>query len=240
MEKNIKHFLIYTLVSLMTIGTLTSAVFAVQVPYKIICHHTPGNNVTIEFQNIQAYTGHLGTPHNDQTFDTDGPCVQTTPSNTISLTPTLTSILTPTPTRVIIPTDVITPTPTEAIIPTPTDVIIPTPTIGGGIIIDCPGQGNCEVVINPTPTATQSATITPTPTTEPGRGGTSDVTPTPTPAPTATQAVLGTKDQAVLGASTMAGTGAFLPNLMNIMLTMGMLSLSGGSLLYAKTKKSEN
>jgi hypothetical protein len=220
MEKNIKHFLIYTLVSLMTVGTVTSAVFAVQVPYKIICHHTPGNNVTLEFQNLQSYEGHLGTPHNDQTFDTDGPCVQTSPTNSVSTTPTITQAVTPSPTQII----------------TPTEVITPTPTIGGGIIIDCPGQGECELVINPTPTATPSAT--PTPTTEPGRGGTSDSTPTPTP--TVTQVVTRSKDQAVLGASTMAGTGAFLPNLMNIMFSIGMLSLSGGSLLYAKTKKSKN
>ncbi len=66
-------------------------VFAVPPPpYKTICHHTPGNNVTLDFANVQSYNGHLGTPHSGSTFDTDGPCTDngTTPTNTLTPTPT--------------------------------------------------------------------------------------------------------------------------------------------------------
>ncbi len=44
------------------------------VPYEIICHHNPAQNITHEFANEQSYNGHLGTPHNGQTYDTDGAC----------------------------------------------------------------------------------------------------------------------------------------------------------------------
>lgn len=56
-------------------------------PYKVICHHTPGNDVTLSFQNQQSYEGHLGTPHNDQTYDTDGACPEPTPE--VSAQPTV-------------------------------------------------------------------------------------------------------------------------------------------------------
>ena len=50
---------------------------------KTICHHTPGNEVTLTFHNAQSYNGHLGTPHNDQTYDTDGPCEDSQPTEEI-------------------------------------------------------------------------------------------------------------------------------------------------------------
>jgi len=47
--------------------------FAVDFPITI-CHHNPGNEVTLTFQNQQSYEGHLGTPHSGSTYDTPGPC----------------------------------------------------------------------------------------------------------------------------------------------------------------------
>lgn len=40
----------------------------------VICHHNPAQSITLEFQNEQAYLGHLGNPHNDQVYDTEGAC----------------------------------------------------------------------------------------------------------------------------------------------------------------------
>lgn len=92
-------------------------VFATQVPYKTICHHTPGNDVTLNFNNVQSYNGHLGTPHNNQTYDTNGACQQPTVTPTNSPTPTPTVEVTPTPTGEPTPTPTdeprVTPTPTE-------------------------------------------------------------------------------------------------------------------------------
>lgn len=56
-------------------------------PYKVICHHNPGNAVTLSFMNLQSYLGHLGTPHNRMVFDTNGPCVTPTATPTPSPTP---------------------------------------------------------------------------------------------------------------------------------------------------------
>lgn len=56
-------------------------------PYKVICHHTPGNDVTLEFLNEQSYSGHLGIPHSGSTFDTDGACESTSPSVSPSVSP---------------------------------------------------------------------------------------------------------------------------------------------------------
>ncbi len=44
-----------------------------------ICHHTPANEVTHTFNNLQSYLGHLGTPHSGQTYDTGGVCGGGTP-----------------------------------------------------------------------------------------------------------------------------------------------------------------
>lgn len=49
--------------------------------YKTICHHNPAQAVTINFANEQSYQGHLGKPHNDQTYDTDGPCPESPAEN---------------------------------------------------------------------------------------------------------------------------------------------------------------
>lgn len=66
-----------------------SKAFGVQPePYKIICHHNPSNDVTLSFLNEQAYTGHLGTPHNTQVYDTDGPCSDVSIVPTEGITPT--------------------------------------------------------------------------------------------------------------------------------------------------------
>lgn len=77
-------------------------------PYKVICHHNPGNEVTLEFANEQAYEGHLGTPHSDTVFDTDGECVE--PTGEVTGEPTVTPDLTPDPTSGVsaqlTPTDV--------------------------------------------------------------------------------------------------------------------------------------
>lgn len=75
-------------------------------PYKVICHHTPGLDVDLSFQNVQSYTGHLGTPHSTTVYDTDGICVVVTPTITPSITTT------PTPTIEVTPTA--TPSPTLA------------------------------------------------------------------------------------------------------------------------------
>lgn len=74
-------------------------------PYKIICHHTPGNDVELEFVNQQAYEGHLGTPHNDQVYDTDGICiVSPVPSSEPTVTPEVTVTPDPTATPSATPT----------------------------------------------------------------------------------------------------------------------------------------
>lgn len=115
-----------------TIGVLLTLVWVSRAgatapePYKVICHHNPGNNVTLSFQNEQSYSGHLGTPHNDQVFDTEGECP---PDQDPTCTPT------PTPLPDFCPEDEgyqpygpcqgeeITPT------PTPTDEPEVTPTV---------------------------------------------------------------------------------------------------------------
>lgn len=70
-----------------------------------ICHHTPGNNVTLNFNNLQSYLGHLGQPHSGQTFDTNGPCPTPSPSPTVAPTPIATPVpsSTPEPTETPLP-----------------------------------------------------------------------------------------------------------------------------------------
>ncbi len=60
-------------------------------PYKVICHHNPAQDVTLSFQNVQSYTGHLGTPHSGSTYDTDGACPEVTPSVSPTASPTPTT-----------------------------------------------------------------------------------------------------------------------------------------------------
>lgn len=49
---------------------------------KTICHHNPSQSVTLTFNTIQAWLGHLGTPHNRETYDRDGACPTPTPTPT--------------------------------------------------------------------------------------------------------------------------------------------------------------
>jgi len=103
-----------------------------------------------------------------------------------------------------------------------------------------------KVCVTPTPIITATPTCTPTPsvTTEP------TVTPTPTNTPsTGSQGGDGLSDgrsdgrssgivqAAVLGTTTMASTGTFAANLMNIFGIFGMLLLAAGYKSYAKDKK---
>lgn len=85
---------------------------ATQISYTV-CHHTPGNNVTLTFNTIQAYLGHLGTPHSGQTYDTYTACPS--PSPTPSATPSSTPSPTPEPSSTPEPSE--TPAPSEE--PTP-------------------------------------------------------------------------------------------------------------------------
>jgi hypothetical protein len=130
---------------------------------------------------------------------------------------------------------------------------------------DAQGQAilnnNCvyvaPVVVTPTivpvtPTATPTAAVTPTPTNTPSNGGngggagdglgcaTHDCSGNQVGGPSTSGAVLGTSTgpiQAVLGASTMAGTGTFENSVMTLMLLAGMIVLSLGGLSYAKENK---
>lgn len=125
-----------------------------------------------------------------------------------------------------------TPSISASISATPTFTVTPTPECDGQIcvIVDCPGQGECEVVIGNTPTptlkitptATPSATQQPTPTatSAPHVGGSSE-NPTPTPG-------------SVQGAVTLAPTGDF--SFANMGVLFGSL-LTSASVLY-RLKKS--
>jgi hypothetical protein len=80
MPLNMKYFKFLSLLLIVVAIVFFTGRALAQQPstYKTICHHTPGNDVTISFQNQQAYEGHLGQPHNEQTFDTDGACQEDT------------------------------------------------------------------------------------------------------------------------------------------------------------------
>ncbi len=99
--------------------------------YKTICHHTPGNDVTLEFLNEQSYDGHLGTPHSESTHDTDGACQEPEETPTEEPTPTETQCI-PTDVAYVLSRDeeycepTPTPSPTETVTPTPS-VVTPTP-----------------------------------------------------------------------------------------------------------------
>lgn len=82
-------------------------------PYKVICHHNPSQDVTLSFQNEQSYNGHLGTPHSDTVYDTDGACVEPTEG--------------PTPTNVPECEYECEPTPTEEATPSATPTFSPPP-----------------------------------------------------------------------------------------------------------------
>lgn len=97
-----------------TIGlfALGGLVLATNTPYKVICHHNPGNDVTLSFQNEQSYSGHLNQPHNDSTYDSDGPCATPSPTASPTSTPTASPTSTPTDTPVSECADCDTPVPT--------------------------------------------------------------------------------------------------------------------------------
>ena len=123
--------------------------------------------------------------------------------------------VTPTPTTTVNPTAAPTATPTvvqPTITPTATPTAIPTPTntpnSGGG-----PGDGRSD-----------------------GRSDGLSSCPSCTQAPQTQVLGASTSNQAVLGASTMAGTGTFEQNLMNVYAIFGMLLLAAGYKSYAKEK----
>ena len=62
------------------------ATFEINVP--VICHHTPGNEVTKRFSSWRAYLGHIGQPHSGRTYDTQGECPAPTPTPTPEPEPT--------------------------------------------------------------------------------------------------------------------------------------------------------
>lgn len=116
----------------------------------------------------------------------------------------------------------VTPTPTHGVTPTPTHGVTPTPTQG---VTPTPTSGV-------TPTDTPAVTVTPNPTTPPSPHG-DGLSDGRSSCPECTQAPHNT--QAVLGAETMAATGAFDTQVMNFVLLGGMLSM--GAAAYAKAKK---
>jgi len=108
-----KKFLTIAIITLFV--TCAGVAHAVKpVPYKVICHHNSGNTVTLSFVNEQSYNGHLGTPHNDQVFDTDGACAEVTPTIDPSVTPTVDPSVTPTVTPSVTPEVTATPSATPS------------------------------------------------------------------------------------------------------------------------------
>jgi hypothetical protein len=97
-------------------------------------------------------------------------------------------------------------------------------------------QGRDCNTVTPTPTATPSATPTDTPTPTPGSnngggGSTSNSGGSSTPAKTVESI------QATMGASTLAPTGGFAHNIMNVLFAAGMMIAGLGAVSYAKDKK---
>lgn len=121
--QNWKSLSVGAAVTALVIFMATKVIAVAPTPYKVICHHNPSQDVTLSFQNERAYNGHLGTPHNDEVYDTEGACEQPTNEPTATPSPTLVQ---PSPT----PVDEcdqdecveVTPTPTLEITPTPTGV----------------------------------------------------------------------------------------------------------------------
>ncbi len=102
--------------------------------FATICHHNPGNNVTLEFVNEQSYTGHLGTPHSDTVFDTEGACVEPT----------------------VEPTEEVTPTPEV----TPDITATPTATPSGNVVPENPSDGRSDG-LSSCPSCTQAPVVVP-------------------------------------------------------------------------------
>jgi hypothetical protein len=136
-----KKFVIIGIVLILFVF-VAKTTFAAQQFSKTICHHTPGNAVTLTFNTVQAYAGHLGQPHSVSTFDTNGACSTSTPTPTLLPTTTPTNVPTATPTPkkscdtgkaclrdcepTVTPTEVPSLTPTQEV--TPTSTVSATPT----------------------------------------------------------------------------------------------------------------
>lgn len=118
--------------------------------------------------------------------------------------------------------------------------VTPTPTP----VLDCDGDTDGSNPNGDDKCVTPTATPTATPTQTPSNGGGSTGGPAAgdglsdgrSSCPECTQAPKANV-QAVLGASTMAGTGTFENTVMDFMLAAGMIVLSLGGLSYAKEKK---
>ena len=134
------------------------------------------------------------------------------------------------------PCDVPTPTPTGAptATPTPTGVqptVTPTPTI------ICDNEDKCDPTATPTPTGTVTVTDTPTPTpTTTSNGGGGNGGGDGLGCATHDCSTHSNPTQAVLGASTMATTGTFEENAMNLAAVAGII-LMGLSVYGQKAKK---
>lgn len=105
---------------------------------KTICHHTPANDVTLTFQNQQSYNGHLGQPHNNSTYDTNGACEQASPSPSVSPSPSASASASPSASPSPSPSPSVSPSPSpspsaspepsEEPVPSPSPRVTPTPT----------------------------------------------------------------------------------------------------------------
>ena len=119
--------------------------------------------------------------------------------------------------------------------------VTPTPSATPSVTVTPSVTPSLTPTATTTPSVTPTVTVTPTPTTDPCANN-ACVTPTPTPSNNggnggSSSNSSTTTTQAVLGASTMAETGTFTENLMNILLIAGIISLAAGSLSYAKENR---
>ncbi|OGG04409.1 hypothetical protein A2Z33_05415 [Candidatus Gottesmanbacteria bacterium RBG_16_52_11] len=214
------------------------------------------SNTCKELSHIDVYTGSQPTPVPTPTetvtptpTPTDSPTP--TPTNTPTPNPTPTDTPTPTPTTTDTPVPTETPTPTEESTPTPTDSPTPTPT-------DDPCQGVSCNTGGGDPTPTESPSPTPEDPGDPTETPTPTAIPTTTPAPTATPTPgtssgssnsssdssgstgdpVGIGGGDVLGASTLAATGASGTLIADMLMTLGLLAISYPLAAYASRKSS--
>lgn len=165
-----------------------------------------------------------------------------TPTPTTTPTPTATPTLTPTPTTTLDcdgDTDGSKPDSDDGCT-TPTPTLTPTPATDCDKDNDSNDPNEAQECVTTTPTATPTPTVTPaaptaTPTPGSNNGGGDGRSDGLSSCPSCTQAPQG-HIQAVLGASTMASTGTFEENTMNLLAAMGiiLMSVSAG---YAKIFK---
>lgn len=112
------------------------------------------------------------------------------------------------------------------------DVRIP-PVYNGDDMIDYVFVKNRDCGPTPTPTATPSATPTPTPGSNNGGGGSSS-TSSSSESPKTVESI-----QATMATSTMAPTGNFLSDVMNLIFSSGIMVSALGAVSYAKDKKAK-